>query len=106
MTERIKIINWLLVVDVLICIPAHRLLLSQAKAGSVSGLAGDVFRISLISYFLFFMAACAGLAGYYWKKVSADPVSVDKLPKYPKKSLIAAAVATVVFTVYWGVQIL
>ena len=104
-TDRIRLVNFLTALAVLICIPAHILLLAQAEKGEVSELVKDVFQISLIAFIILFMAVCAGLAVYYWKKVSADPVSARKLPKYPKKSLIAAVLATVVFTVYWGIQL-
>ena len=101
MIERLKLINWLLVADVTVCIPAHRLLVSEQEKGSVSAFSTSLFNTTVIGFFLLFMMSIAGLAGYEWKKVSIEPGSMEKLPQFPKLSFAFAMLAAAVFTVYW-----
>ena len=101
MTERLKLINWLLVVDVVACIPAHRLVLAQSEKGEVTSFASSLFKTTVIAFLLLFMMCVAGVAVYEWKKVNIVPGSMEKMPPFPKLSFICAVLATAVFTVYW-----
>ncbi len=103
MVNRLKLINWLLVLDVAICIPTHRLALSQSKKSGVSTSVAGLFRTTIIGFFLLFMMCVAGLAVYEWKKVSTEPGSMEKIPPFPKVSFVAAMIATALFTVYWTI---
>ena len=101
MERRIEIVNWVTAADAFLCIILHRMLLVQSERGEVTALVANLFQISLIAFMLFFMAVCAGVAVYAWKKVNVVPGSMDKPPAFPKMSFTAAAVAIIIFTLYW-----
>lgn len=100
MKDKLNLIHWVLVADIIVCIISHRIVLAQMKSGSVSGMLSNIFQITIYGALLFFMAACAGVAVYLWKKASSYGNDVDKT-EFPKVSFTAAVAAFVIFSLYW-----
>lgn len=102
MKEKLNIIHWVLVADLVLSIILHEVILSKSKAGlQIPAMLESVFVITIYGALLFIMAAFAGVAVYFWKKASqVGSMSPEKV-EYPKKSSIAAVIAIVVFTLYW-----
>lgn len=101
MKKRLNIIHWVLTADVFVCIISHQIALSQAKTGEVSSLIASILQISIFAALLFFMATCAGIAAYLWQKANSYGEIEQKVEDYPKTSFVAAAIAFVIFTLYW-----
>ncbi|MBQ8281522.1 MAG: hypothetical protein IJZ25_03865 [Lachnospiraceae bacterium] len=101
MKERLNVIHWILVADVILCLVFHQVALAQNDSGEVSVFVANILQISIYGALLFIMATFAGIAVYFWKKMEVDGSVQKEKPEYPKTSFIAALVATVIFSIYW-----
>lgn len=100
MKDKLNLIHWVLVADIIVCIVSHRIILSQIESGSVSVILSDIFQMTIFGALLFFMAACAGVAVYLWKKANSYGNGGEP-PEFPRFSFTAAVVAFVIFSIYW-----
>ncbi|MGN0165742.1 MAG: hypothetical protein ACI39R_06130 [Lachnospiraceae bacterium] len=101
MKEKLNLIHWLLVADVVICIAFHRIALMQVTGDGISPVVANGLQITIYGAILLIMATFAGIAVCLWKKVeNVDNHDGEKF-EFPKLSFCAAVAAILAFSMYW-----
>lgn len=103
MEEKLKIIHYLLIVDVASNIVLHRILLALSEESDAFSTVAVALQFTIYLAMILFLAMVSGIAIHMWKAVNeVEAGELDKKETYPKKSFIAAAVSFLIFSLYWS----
>ena len=102
MEEKLKVIHYLMVVDVAANISLYYILKALSEDNPAAGALALVFQITIYGAMLLFMATAAGIIIYMWKVINREDCdSVTGKVIFPKTSFVCSVAAFLVFSIFW-----